>query len=50
MAYELFLRAADKLSRLNQWDTRAAIDMLEGPSNSTRGSPLPGLGWPKRTC
>ena len=29
MAYELFLRAADKLSRLNQWDTRAAIDMLE---------------------
>jgi TolB-like protein/Tfp pilus assembly protein PilF len=29
MAYELFLRAADKLSRLNQWDTRAAIDMLD---------------------
>jgi TolB-like protein/DNA-binding winged helix-turn-helix (wHTH) protein len=29
MAYELFLRAADKLSRLNQWDTQAAIDMLE---------------------
>ena len=28
MAYELFLRAADRLSRLNQWDTRAAIDML----------------------
>lgn len=30
MAYELYLRAVDKLSRLNQWDTRAAIDMLEG--------------------
>jgi serine/threonine protein kinase/Tfp pilus assembly protein PilF len=28
-AYELLLRAADKLSRLNRWDTRAAIDMLE---------------------
>jgi TolB-like protein len=28
IAYELFLRAADKLSRLNQWDTRAAIEML----------------------
>jgi non-specific serine/threonine protein kinase len=28
-AYELFLRAADKLSRLNRWETRAAIDMLE---------------------
>jgi TolB-like protein len=28
MAYELFLRSADKLSRLNQWDTRAAIEML----------------------
>jgi TolB-like protein/Tfp pilus assembly protein PilF len=29
MAYELFLRAVDKLSRLNRWDTRAAIDMLD---------------------
>lgn len=28
MSYELFLRAADKLSRLNRWDTQAAIDML----------------------
>jgi len=29
MAYELFLRAAEKLSRLNRWDTRTAIEMLE---------------------
>jgi TolB-like protein/predicted Ser/Thr protein kinase len=28
-AYELFLRAADRLARLNRWDTRTAIEMLE---------------------
>src|SRR5712692_2703599 len=28
-AYELFLRAADRLARLNPWDTRTAIEMLE---------------------
>ena len=29
MAYELFLRANERLSRLNRWDTRTAIDMFE---------------------
>ncbi len=29
MAYELFLRANERVSRLNRWDTRTAIDMLE---------------------
>jgi serine/threonine protein kinase/Tfp pilus assembly protein PilF len=29
MAYELFLRANERLSRLNRWDTRTAIEMLE---------------------
>jgi len=29
LAYELFLRAADRLARLNRWDTRTAIEMLE---------------------
>jgi serine/threonine protein kinase/tetratricopeptide (TPR) repeat protein len=28
-AYELFLRAADRMARLNRWDTRTAIEMLE---------------------
>ena len=28
-AYELFLRAVEKLMRLNRWDTRTAIEMLE---------------------
>jgi serine/threonine protein kinase/tetratricopeptide (TPR) repeat protein len=28
-AYELFLRAAERLARLNKWDTRTAIEMLE---------------------
>ncbi|MGB0036493.1 MAG: protein kinase [Candidatus Acidiferrales bacterium] len=28
-AYELFLRAVERLSRVNKWDTRTAIDMLE---------------------
>ena len=29
IAYELYLRAADRMFRLNSWDNRAAIDMLE---------------------
>jgi serine/threonine protein kinase/tetratricopeptide (TPR) repeat protein len=29
MAYELFLRATERLTRLNKWDTRTAIEMLE---------------------
>lgn len=29
VAYELFLRASERMSRLNRWDTRTAIDMLE---------------------
>jgi serine/threonine protein kinase/tetratricopeptide (TPR) repeat protein len=28
-AYELFLRASERLSHLNRWDTRSAIDMLQ---------------------
>ena len=28
-AYELFLRAVERLTRLNRWDTRTAIEMLE---------------------
>ena len=28
-AYELFLRASERLSRLNRWDTRSAIEMLQ---------------------
>lgn len=28
-AYELFLRASERLSRWNRWDTRTAIEMLE---------------------
>jgi eukaryotic-like serine/threonine-protein kinase len=28
-AYELFLRALDKLNRQNRWDTRTAVEMLE---------------------
>ncbi len=29
-AYELFLRAGDRMSRGSRWDTRTAIEMLEG--------------------
>jgi eukaryotic-like serine/threonine-protein kinase len=28
LAYELYMRAADRLSRLNKWDAQSAIDML----------------------
>lgn len=29
VAYQLYLRAVEKLSRLNRWDTRTGIEMLE---------------------
>ena len=29
VAYELYLRAMDRLSRLNRWELRTAITMLE---------------------
>jgi eukaryotic-like serine/threonine-protein kinase len=29
MAYELYLRAVERLTRLNRWDARTAIEMLE---------------------
>jgi serine/threonine protein kinase/tetratricopeptide (TPR) repeat protein len=29
MAYELYLRALDRLAHLNRWDTRTAIEMLD---------------------
>ena len=29
VAYEMFLRGVERLSRVNRWDTRAAIEMLE---------------------
>jgi TolB-like protein len=29
IAYQLYLRAMERLSRLNRWDTRTGIDMLE---------------------
>jgi serine/threonine protein kinase len=41
-AYELFLRASDKLSRLNHWETRAAIDMLE---HAVQLDPRFGAAW-----
>jgi len=42
IAYELYLRAADRLFRLNSWDNRAAVDMLE---NATRLDPKFADGW-----
>jgi len=36
MAYELYLRGVERLSRLNRWDTRTAVEMLE---NATRLDP-----------
>lgn len=38
-AYELFLRAADRLARLNRWDTRTAIEMLEQAVELDAGFP-----------
>ncbi|MBZ5537961.1 MAG: protein kinase [Acidobacteriia bacterium] len=37
MAYELFLRAAERISRLNRWDTRTAIEMLENATKLDAG-------------
>lgn len=42
MAYELFLRASERLWRLNKWDTRTAIEMLEG---ATQLDPRFGDAW-----
>jgi tetratricopeptide (TPR) repeat protein len=42
IAYELYLRAADRLLRLNSWDNRAAIDMLE---NATKLDPNFADAW-----
>jgi eukaryotic-like serine/threonine-protein kinase len=41
-AYELYLRAAERLSRYNRWDTRTAIDMLE---DATRLDPRFADAW-----
>ena len=41
-AYELFLRAVERLSRVNKWDTRTAIEMLE---DATRLDPHFGEAW-----
>jgi DNA-binding winged helix-turn-helix (wHTH) protein/Tfp pilus assembly protein PilF len=37
LAFELFLRATERLSRVNLWDTRTAIDMLEKAVKLDRG-------------
>jgi eukaryotic-like serine/threonine-protein kinase len=41
-AYELYLRAAERLTRLNRWDTRTAIEMLD---NATRLDPRFADAW-----
>ena len=41
-AYELYLRAAERLSRLNRWDTHTAVEMLE---QATRLDPKFADGW-----
>ncbi|HEV2488717.1 MAG TPA: protein kinase [Candidatus Acidoferrales bacterium] len=41
-AYQVYLRAAERLSRLNRWDTRTAIEMLE---EATRLDPRFAVGW-----
>ena len=41
-AYELFLRAVERLSRVNKWDMRTAIEMLE---EATRLDPRFGEAW-----
>ena len=41
-AYELFLRAVERLSRVNQWDMRTAIEMLE---DATRIDPRFAEAW-----
>jgi serine/threonine protein kinase/cytochrome c-type biogenesis protein CcmH/NrfG len=42
LAYELFLRASERLSRVNRWDTHTAIDMLE---NAVKLDPHFADGW-----
>ena len=42
VAYELYLRAAERLTRLNRWDTRTAIEML---GNATRLDPRFADAW-----
>ena len=42
IAYELYMRAADRLFRLNSWDNRAAIGMLE---NATKLDPKFAEAW-----
>ncbi|MCL4522553.1 MAG: hypothetical protein M1451_01420, partial [Acidobacteria bacterium] len=42
MAYELYLRASERLSRLNRWDTRTTIEMLE---NATNLDPRFAVAW-----
>ncbi|MFY9731457.1 MAG: protein kinase [Candidatus Acidiferrales bacterium] len=41
-AYELYLRAIERLSRVNKWDMRTAIEMLE---DATRLDPRFGDAW-----
>ena len=41
-AYELYLRAIERLSRVNKWDARTAIEMLE---DATRLDPRFGDAW-----
>lgn len=41
-AYELFLRAVERLSRVNRWDTRTAIEMLQ---TATRLDPRFAEAW-----
>jgi serine/threonine-protein kinase len=42
IAYELYLRAAERLSRLNKWDMRSAIEMLE---EATQRDPRFSAAW-----
>jgi DNA-binding winged helix-turn-helix (wHTH) protein/tetratricopeptide (TPR) repeat protein len=42
LAYELFMRAADRVSRLNKWDAQTAIEML---SSATQLDPTFADGW-----
>jgi tetratricopeptide (TPR) repeat protein len=42
VAYQLYLRAVEKLSRLNRWDTRTGIEMLE---EAVQGDPRFSDAW-----
>jgi serine/threonine protein kinase/Tfp pilus assembly protein PilF len=37
LAYELYLRAGDRMSRLNRWDILTAVSMLENATSLDRG-------------